>query len=170
MVTPKHGGRRTGAGRPVGSGRYGGEATRVMRIPDSLVPLTQRTLKEHARKCRLPAADGVQSRPAKPAPDMVELQGFGRDAFLYDISNDELTPVGIRRGDQLVVDRKRTPNGGDVVLVWRASEGPSVKLLRRRRGAEYLQSGDRVLRFDQAAGDQIWGVVTGVVQPMKVGR
>lgn len=43
--SPQHGGKRTGAGRKTGSGRFG-EATKVVRIPESKVALVKRWLKQ----------------------------------------------------------------------------------------------------------------------------
>lgn len=167
MAAPKHGGRRVGAGRPLGTGRYGGEPTRVMRIPDSMVPTTLKQLKEHASRRRLPAhASGSPQRFRSNVMPAAGLRFLGQDTYLFDVPNDDLKPAGISCGDQVVVDGSRAAVNGDVVLSWQAADGLTIKRLRMSRGARYLESDQRTRPIDCAAGDVIWGVVTGVVRPM----
>jgi hypothetical protein len=49
----KRGGRRVGAGRSKGSGRYRGEPTVVMDVPVSAVPAIKEKLRKHARRLPL---------------------------------------------------------------------------------------------------------------------
>lgn len=67
VVKKKSGGQRPGSGRPKGSGKYR-EATRPMRIPNSLVPDVQDLLSQY------------QEYPIDPGSP-VELQGF--EDFIY---------------------------------------------------------------------------------------
>lgn len=62
-----HGGRRKGAGRPRGSGRFD-EPTRLVRIPDTLRPEVDRLLAEHAAKRTgvVPAKAGRQDAVTAP--------------------------------------------------------------------------------------------------------
>jgi hypothetical protein len=54
-----HGGKRRGAGRPFGTGMYGGEPTKVVRVPLSTYAQVQAILEAATQKARnaLPPAD-----------------------------------------------------------------------------------------------------------------
>lgn len=102
-----------------------------------MVPSTMHQLQEHARRRFLPtqASAGPQAHPSGTIPSNNVLQRFGKDALLFDVSNDDLKPASIYRGDQLVVDRNRVAARGDVVVILQAADGFAIKRLRKRRGA-----------------------------------
>lgn len=191
-----HGGRRAGAGRPQGSGRYRGESTRVVRVPESLVDATIDQLREYSRVPRirarrlsaetrsrgareftlkLPAGSPIVNDDRADEPcDLNEL--LVRDpesAFLYTISGDSMNQAGIFEGDRVIVDRGLQPASGDIVVAVLAGQGPTIKRLRMRSDAALLEpeSGNpahRTYALQPDVGDMIWGVVTGVVR--RVGK
>ncbi len=150
------GGRRSGAGRKPGSGRYG-EPTRPWRIPQSLEPLLAAWLAAHTdRTGRRPQAvaslkpAGVRRtllRPTvrvpagfpSPADDFFEagidlnehliVAGHEAQTFLVRVTGWSMIGAGIHDGDEVLVDRAIEPRDGAVVVVARNGE-LSIKRLR----------------------------------------
>jgi DNA polymerase V len=188
----KHGGKRAGAGRPRGSGRYHGESTSVIRVPASLVDSTKAQLNEYANMPRIPARS-LASKPRRGGPrdfpltlsvgmpiaadeqanepcDLNALMVQNPEStFLYAVSGNSMDRAGIFDGDSVLVDRRLHAVEGDVVVAVIASQGHTVRCLRGRNGALSLEPEsnnpefrNHILRLDK--GDVIWGVVTGVVR------
>jgi DNA polymerase V len=138
----RHGGRRKGAGRkPI----YG-EPTKLIRVPESQVPVVSRYL--DALKQSVPSAAGVtdaalrpiaaertathvpalgrQVRAGEPASgddyleDVVDLgRHLVRDpasTFLMKVNGWSMRDAGIAHGDELVVDCDVSPDDGRVVV------------------------------------------------------
>lgn len=140
-----HGGRRKGAGRKPGQGKYG-ESTRVIRVPGSLVPRVRSMLDDVAQsssgKHALPEVEDIyhhtRNRPLaldlycsrvsagfpSPAEDYVEgkldlndlLVKHPAATFFVRVSGDSMTGAGIYPGDILIVDRALEPSSGKVVI------------------------------------------------------
>ncbi len=163
---PPRGGRRNGAGRKPGSGRYG-EPTRPRRIPQSLEPLVTAWLAAQADRTGglLPVAAplkpaGVRRsllRPAvrvpagfpSPADDFFEsgidlnehliVTGHEAQTFLVRVTGWSMVGAGIHDGDEVLVDRAIEPRDGAVVVVARNGE-LSIKRLRLAGGQVTLVS------------------------------
>ncbi len=141
----KHGGKRTGAGRKPGSGKYG-EATTVIRVPrsevgnvrDFLGALEQKRLREGrgnvlefvalgpaARDLALPLyTSKVAAGFPSPADDHVEkrlnpsdyLVENDNSTFFVRVKGDSMIDAGIFEDDVLVIDRAPVAQVGDIVL------------------------------------------------------
>lgn len=194
----KHGGRRAGAGRPRGSGRYRGESTRVVRIPESLVDATVSQLSDYARVPRIPArrtmaeqgstaARGFtlklpagapitnDERADEPCDLNTLLVQDPESTFLYTVSGDSMDRAGIFDGDRVVVDRALQPASGDIVVAVLASHGHTVKRLQAKKREAVLEPESsnpthRGFQLRPDEGDVIWGVVTGVIRRVRKGR
>jgi DNA polymerase V len=166
-VFPAHGGRRPGAGRPRGSGRFG-EPTVPLRVPESLVVpirelLDQRLSHAAADTGALPAGDNVffledaapqafpffSSRVAagfpSPADDHLEnrldlneyLVRKPAATFFVRVEGLSMINAGIQPDDILVVDRSEQATDGRIVVA--AVDGElTVKRLRMERARVYL--------------------------------
>lgn len=181
--TPKssRGGARPGAGRPAS------EPTKVVRLPERLVPLVKElaalpagvraawpqpaTLKRPLFGHRVPA--GFPS----PADDYVEawldlnehLIEHREATFFVQASGDSMTGAGIQDGNLLVVDRALEPRHGDIVIAVIDGE-LTVKRLDKRRGKVRLVAENPAyapIEFKDGQELTIWGVVTSVIQRMR---
>lgn len=183
-----HGGRRAGAGRPIGSGRYKGEATKVVRIPESLVSAATAELAEYAeskllavRRVSKLSRDGAASSSAGSGAGRSRRllsEGGGHRAvdlaatFLHTVNTSDMGGAGIVRRDQVVVIRGVTPANGDIVLAMLGGDSVAVRRFRSERRQQILTSepttaNPREHVLDASAGDVIWGVVTGVVHRIR---
>ncbi len=152
----RHGGRRKGAGRKPAYG----ERTKLIRVPESQVPVVSRYL--NALKQPAPLAPGVMDTALRPiavkrmatrvpalgrqvqagdpasGDDYIEdVVDLGRhlvrnpaSTFLMKVSGWSMRDAGISDGDELVVDRDVSPDDGRVVVAEVDGE-LTVKRLRK---------------------------------------
>ncbi|BBP45224.1 SOS (error prone) mutagenesis protein UmuD (RumA) [Thiosulfatimonas sediminis] len=160
-----HGGKRMGAGRKKGSGAFG-EATKVVRIPESQVETVKLWLdnyKEHVSDASLEKLDAISGMLEEatttlplyshkvaagfpsPADDYIEarldlnekLAPNFNSTFLLKVQGESMRDAGIFDGDILVVDRSITPRSGKIVIA--ALDGElTVKRLAIRQDGTYL--------------------------------
>ena len=140
-----HGGNRQGAGRKVGTGKFG-ESTEVLRVPSSQKAVISNFLQAYQRKqlrsgldpvteIILPAMDAKRTYlplfgskvPAgfpSPADDHVEKR-LDANEFLIDqqdatffvtIQGESMLNAGLLSGDKAVVDRSKQPKVGNIVM------------------------------------------------------
>jgi DNA polymerase V len=162
----KHGGRRPGAGRKKGSGRYG-EKTSVIRVPYSRVSeikhmlsqanhgestLVRKTLVSEVYKpfvAKPTLLKLYSSKIAAGLPSPVEdhcdetmdlndhLLKNPNSTFFVRVSGDSMIDAGIHPGDLLVVDRGLAPSNGKIVVAVVDGES-TVKRMFRENGRLYL--------------------------------
>ncbi|WP_341829240.1 translesion error-prone DNA polymerase V autoproteolytic subunit [Thiomicrorhabdus marina] len=160
-----HGGKRNGAGRKKGSGAFG-EATKVVRIPESQVDTVKLWLQNYKEQVgeasleNLDAISGMMEEAAQllplyshkvvagfpsPADDFIEdrldlnekLAPNHSSTFLLKVQGESMRDAGIFDGDILVVDRSITPRPGKIVIA--ALDGElTVKRLDIRNDGTYL--------------------------------
>ena len=183
------GGARPGAGRKVGSGRWG-EATQVVRLPVSRIPAIQAWLQATPRLG--PELTGLElaqpgpplSRPLftsrvpagfpSPAEEYAEgpldlhhhLIRHPAATFYVRVTGHSMTGAGILDGDLLVVDRAREPRHGQYVVAVLDNE-LTVKGLDTQGPTPCLRAyhpdfAPITLRPGQEP--KIWGVMGGVVR------
>lgn len=161
------GGLREGAGRKVGSGKFG-EPTSVVRIPASQEPVIKDFLAAYQKKRMSADLDAVtefelpslQPVPVSlplysskvsaglpsPAEEHVEKRLDPNDflidredaTFFVTIQGYSMMDVGLLPGDKAVVDRSRTPNIGDIVLAVINGEFTIKTLGKHKSGAPRL--------------------------------
>jgi DNA polymerase V len=172
------GGRRQGAGRPTGTGRYG-EPTVPVRVPASQVGKVKEML----------AAGGVADAATRPlyggmvqaglpaaADDHIEaelnlhnyLVTRPAETFFVRAQGQSMINAGIFDGDLLVVDRSIAPRHGLVVVAALDGEltvkrlemaGQRLRLLPENPAYPPIEVGEE-------QNCHIWGVVTSVVHEM----
>jgi len=143
--TKKHGGKRLGAGRKPGSGKYG-ESTAVIRVPQSEVSNVRDFLgvleKKRLREGQDNVAEFVTLGPASterslplytskvaagfpsPADDHIEkrlnpsdyLVENDNSTFFVRVKGDSMIDAGIFEDDVLVIDRSPVAQIGDIIL------------------------------------------------------
>jgi len=162
-MNKKHGGKRAGAGRRVGTGKFG-ETTTVMRVPASQQPVIKDFLAAYQKKRKghdLDAIDtfefpSLSSQPValplfsskvaagipSPADEHVEKR-LDPNEFLIDdkastffvtIQGHSMIDAGLLPGDKAVVDRSKIASVGDIVLAMLDGEFTIKTLSRGKQG------------------------------------
>ncbi|MBC8349581.1 MAG: translesion error-prone DNA polymerase V autoproteolytic subunit [Verrucomicrobia bacterium] len=168
------GGKRKGAGRPMGGGAYG-EATHPVRIPLSQVDRVLRFVRE--KEYALPLyASRVSAGFPSPADDYVEsaldlnehLVREPAATFFVRAQGESMIGAGIHDGDLLVVDRSVEATDGKVVIASINGE-LTVKRYVRRNGKVWLAPENpayRALILNEEDDVRLWGVVKNVIHPL----
>ncbi len=161
------GGKRPGAGRPKGSGRFG-TPTRPIRVPETMVDRIVRFIEN--RENELPLyADRIQAGFPSPAEDQLEetldlnayLVKNPPATFLLRVSGESMVDAGIFPDDMLVVDRSETPKNGDIVVAVVDGDFTVKRLVLRGKRIELRAENPDFppIRFDEETELTIWGVV-----------
>lgn len=185
----QHGGARSGAGRPAGSGRCAGEAHTQLRVPridkDAVLALIadRRALRDieawradhSAPPLALPLfGSRVPAGFPSPADDYLErsldlnqyLIGDAPATFMVRVRGDSMIGAGIAAGDILVVEKGRTPQHDQIVLAVIDGEF-TVKRLHDRDGRLALLPDNPAYPPIEIHGEQellVWGVVTACIK------
>ncbi len=171
-VSKIHGGKRPGAGRPKGSGKFG-EATERVRVPVSMVADVMQLVASRATKLPLYSCTVQAGLPAEANDDVEDridltqhLVRNPAETFLVRAAGDSMIDANIRDGDLLVVDRHLQPKHGKIVIA--AVEGQlTVKFLIHKQGRVYLMPANPEyppIPVNPETGVTIWGVVTSSVR------
>lgn len=168
------GGKRAGAGRPKGSGKFQ-EATKAIRLPVSEV---EHILRYVQNKCyRLPLYQNrISAGFPSPAEDHIEdtldlndfLVKHPVATFFLRVSGNSMIGAGIHHNDILIVDRSLEPVDGKVVIASVHGE-LTVKRLRIEGKKIRLVAENENYRPIEISGEEelkIWGVVTNVIHPL----
>ena len=178
-----HGGRRDGAGRPKGSGKYK-EPTKAIRVPEGSLKFIQDYLKRYPElssessnkltisKLKIPIFSAkVAAGLPSPAEDHIETTLDLNDymvlhpdsTFMLRVEGESMKDIGILPNDVLVVDRSLKPNHNKIVIA--AIDGElTVKRLYHRSGVIKLlpeNSAYPEISFESETDLTIWGVVVG---------
>lgn len=161
------GGKRRGAGRPKGQGRYG-EPTQILRVPASMVD----DIKEFAatRGFRLPLySSRVQAGIPTLADDHVEdyidlnshLLRHPAHTIVVPVAGESMIGAGIHEGDLLLVDTRIAPTSGKIVVACVDGQN-TVKYLEMRKGQAWLVPANPAFKemlLDPEGDSTITGVV-----------
>ncbi len=168
------GGKRIGAGRPKGTGKYS-EPTRAIRVPESMV--SQIMAYAEAEGYQLPLY-GTKISAGYPSPSDDYIEGrldlnehlihHPASTFFVRVTGYSMLNAGMHPGDILVVDRSLEPRHGKIVIA--ALEGElTVKRLYRKAGEIRLMPENddyEPITISSEAELHIWGVVTNVIHPV----
>jgi DNA polymerase V len=183
------GGKRTGSGRPKGSGKYS-EPTKAIRLPMSLIEKIELM---QWRSQEPTVVDVMRSAPTtlyalplyvvavsagfpSPAEDYVEgkidlnrhLIKNPAATFLVRVTGDSMIGAGIHSGDVLVVDRSLEPTQDRIVIAVINGE-LTVKRIYHERKRLYLMPENPnypPILVDEGMELQVWGIVTNVIHPV----
>ena len=193
-----HGGPRSGSGRPPGTGKFG-EPTRMLRVPESAVPGVVSYL-DHYRLRKLAEAVPFETFVLNPprlslaeyttrvsagSPSYADAEPeFGRDLNQlliddprYDVLHtveeeaDSMNLAGISGGDRLVVNTRREPRHGDIVIAIILGEGHTIKRLQfgkdcTRLVPESSNPRHRVRELREGEEWLVWGVVRWCIKKL----
>ena len=169
-----HGGKRAGAGRRKGSGKYQ-DTTAVMRIPISMIDGVRTYIETKGHRLPLYSAKVAAGFPS-PADDHIEQQldlnahlvKNPASTFFVRASGESMQDVGIFTDDILIVDRSLEPVDGKIVVV--AIDGElTVKRLKKKNQSLYFMPENKAFKpiVVKALQDvHIWGVVTYVIHAL----
>ena len=170
----RRGGKRQGAGRPAGQGKYGAEPTKTLRVPVSRIEEIHALLDQEDPIYTLPLySSKVQAGFPSPGDDYIErhldlnqhLIKHPAATFIVTATGDSMTDAGIHSGDLLIVDKSLEAQHGKIVIA--ALNGElTVKRLSKMRGRVQLLPENPKYKAIDITGDQdlvIWGVVTHVI-------
>ncbi len=171
LPPPTRGGRRSGAGRPKGTGKYG-EATVPVRVPVSLVHEVAELVELKGRGLPL-YSSAVRAGLPTAADDHMESRLDLHDyvvrhpqaTFFVRVQGDSMINAGIHEGDILVVDRSVEAREGSIVIAVLDGELTVKRLRRRDGGVQLVPENDRypVINVGPEQEFRLWGVVTTVV-------
>lgn len=166
-----YGGKRSGAGRPVGTGKYR-DTTQVMRVPVGMIDQVHSYIETKGHQLPL-FSNKVSAGFPSPADDHIEAQlDLNRhliknpaSTFLVRVSGESMKDVGIFPNDILIVDRSIKPIDGKIVIA--AIDGElTVKRLKKEKSAVYLMPENKDFKpivITEMQDLNIWGVVTNVI-------
>jgi DNA polymerase V len=164
------GGRRAGAGRPLGSGRFG-EPSIVMRVPVSRVSnvydLVQNIYKRPLYQSAVPA--GFPSPADSETEEMLDLNErlvkHPAATFFVRVSGSSMIRAGIHHDDILIVDRSLEPVPGKIVVAAINGELTVKRLVKEGEAVQLIAENDGYppITVSESSDLRIWGVVTTVV-------
>ncbi len=185
-----HGGKRRGAGRKPGKGKWR-EPTVAIRLPVSVCETLQNKLNATERQAPhdsyLPALNPVMLQlplylskvPAgfpATADDYVEQRVDLNTAlvknkdttFMVKVKGDSMTGANIQDGDLLIVDRSLPAKSGRIVVAAIRGE-VTVKRFKIKQGESWLlpeNAAYQPLRITAESDCTIWGVVTQAIHAL----
>lgn len=161
------GGKRKGAGRPKGTGKFG-VPTKAIRVPEKMVEQIMHFI--YSKGYVLPLYEGrVQAGFPAPTGDEVgttlDLNGYlvknPTATFLLRAVGDSMIEAGIFPDDILVVDKGAEPVNGDIVIAVINDEF-TVKRLSKEGNSVILKSENPKyppITIPEGSGMNVWGVV-----------
>jgi DNA polymerase V len=168
-----HGGRRSGAGRPKGSGQYG-ESTHSIRIPLSKIKQIKMYLRDECDVAKglpffsskvhagLPAP--VDEIPEERLDLNVHFASTKNETFILIATGDSMIGAGIHDGDLLIVEKKMALSG-DIVIALVDGEITVKRFVTSNEGT-YLMPENQFyspICLTPAAAVDFLGVVTHTV-------
>lgn len=169
-----HGGKRPGAGRPKGQGRYG-TATKAIRVPEYLIE----DIKDYSVNSgyKIPffssqVEAGYPSAAEDHVEEMLDMNNLliknPETTFCVRVTGLSMIDAGIYEGDTLVVDSSIRPTEGKIIIA--ALDGMlTVKRLGYIDGKPYLlpeNSSFDPIPIVANSEVHIWGVVTNVLRSL----
>ena len=182
-ISSNHGGRREGAGRPKGSGKYK-EPTKAIRVPEGSLRFIKDYLKNYPEltltsgtpnnvaKLEIPVfsskvAAGLPSHAEDHIEDTLDLNDYmvqhPDNTFMLRVEGESMKGIGILPNDILVVDRSLKAIHNKIVIA--ALDGElTVKRLYHRGGLVKLLPENPAypeIELESENDLVIWGVVVG---------
>lgn len=168
------GGKRLGAGRPQGSGKYK-QVTRPLRVPESEVEKILECIQH--KFYRLPFYQNTISA-GFPSPADNELEAkldlnellikHPAATFFLRVSGSSMVKAGIHHNDILVVDRSLEPLHGKIVIASVNGELTVKRLYHKEKKVELHAENEDYLPIiiHEETDFRIWGVVTNVIHSL----
>lgn len=165
------GGRRKGAGRPKGTGKYG-EPTKAVRLPISMIGQVLGFIDRKGLSYPLYSTKVQAGFPA-PAEDipaehfdlMTHLVPNPPATFFVRVGGDSMTGAGIFSDDLLIVDKSLEAKNGDVVVAVVDGEFTVKRLVVKGKKIELKPENSKfsTIKIADESELNIWGVVKNVI-------
>ncbi|WP_298622589.1 LexA family transcriptional regulator [uncultured Legionella sp.] len=167
------GGKRAGAGRPKGTGKYQ-ESTKTIRIPVSRESDVLATLAGENEPLSVPLySSKVQAGFPSPADDYIERYldlnaeyiKHPSATFLVTATGESMIDAGIFEGDVLLVDKSLQAVDGSIVIAALNGELTVKRLSRKKERVQLVPANPKFQPIDITEEQDvvIWGVVTLVL-------
>ncbi len=168
-LTKGHGGKRTGAGRPIGTGKYK-LPTKTIRVP---VTIQDKLIEFIDSKCYsvpyysnfiqagipIDIGDGIFEEVINLYELLVRNP---KDTYLVRATGESMKEIGINTGDLLIVDKKIVPKSGSIVVACINSEF-TVKRLVYKKEKIFLKPENKkfkTINVEESDRLEFFGVVT----------
>ncbi len=166
------GGRRQGAGRPKGTGKFG-EATKAVRVPISMIEKIMGFIDRKGLTFPIHANKGKGHATVKKdevSSEQVDLTSFlvpdPKTTLFMKAADDSMSGAGILANDLLILDNQAGPQNGNVVIV-----SVNGKLVPRRyvvKNKKVELKPENTKFAATAVADEsaleIWGIVQHVIR------
>ncbi len=169
FMVPK-GGKRQGAGRPLG------EPTKIIRAPLSKLNQIQSLIKGGGYAIPVYSSK-VQAGFPSPADDYIEYHldlntefiKHPAATFIVEATGESMIEAGIAPGDKLIVDRSLEATDGKIVIAAVNGELTVKRLSLQNTGMQLLPANPRFkpIAITEELDVVIWGVVTLVLHEPK---
>ncbi|MDR1493266.1 MAG: hypothetical protein LBT05_11160 [Planctomycetaceae bacterium] len=164
------GGKRKGAGRPKGTGKFG-EPTKAIRLPISMIDrimqfIMLKGLVLPLYSTQTPVTDNAIAETLETF-DLMERMALNSTAPIFvSVQDDFMKGAGISSGDILVSYPQDVPANGNIVLVIVDKQLTVKRVLRKGEKIE-LTTGNPAIPSIEISGEEaetnIWGVVKYVI-------
>lgn len=168
------GGKRAGAGRPKGQGKYG-VATLPLRIPENMVGDVLSFIEEKGYKIPLFSSKVSAGFPS-PADDYVEgtidlnrhLIKHPTATFFVRVTGDSMIDASIHPNDILIVDRSLEVSNGRIVIAAIDNNLTVKRFIREKNKILLMPENKKYKPIEMKEGSEmlIWGVVTNVIHAL----
>lgn len=165
------GGRRKGAGRPKGTGKFG-EPTKAVRLPISMIDQIMGFIERRGLAYPLYSTKVQAGYPA-PADDVpaerFDLTNYlvpnPAATFFVRATGNSMTGAGIFANDLLIVDKSVEPKNGDVVIAVVNGEFTVKRLVIKNKKIELKPENSKfsTIKIVDESELNIWGVVKNVI-------
>lgn len=172
-MSSKRGGKRPGAGRPPGKGKYGLLATQSIRVPVARIDDIEALLDPNQPPGIPLYSSKVPAGFPSPGDDYIEryldlnhqLIKHPSATFMVTASGDSMTDAGIHSGDLLIVDRSLEASHGKIVIAALNGELTVKRLSRMNGRLQLLPANPKYKPIDITETHElvIWGVVVHVI-------
>ena len=165
------GGKRKGAGRPKGTGKFG-EPTKAIRLPVSMIDrimqfIAQKGLILPIYTSQTQAESSSSAEDAQPETfDLIDrLIQNSTATFLVRVQGESMTGAGIFPDDILMVDKNAEPTHENIVLAVVDGEFSVKRLLRKGDKIELAAENPSCpsISIRDESDFNVWGVVKQVI-------
>lgn len=168
------GGKRSGSGRPKGSGKFG-EETKAIRVPVDKIEIIYKFI---SNQCyRLPFYQHTISAgfPSPADDDIEEMLDLNEllikrpsATFFLKVAGSSMIKAGIHHNDILIVDRSIAPAHGKIVIASVNGELTVKRLSIQGNKTELVAENDDYpsINITEEMELAFWGVVTNVIHSL----
>lgn len=158
------GGRRKGAGRPKGTGKFG-EPTKAVRLSVSKIDRIIQFIERNTDVYPVyPGGETVGEVVQCALSD--ELIAHSAATFMVRVADDAMEGAGILAHDLLIADRSQEPGHGDIVIIALNETLLARRLSIKNKKTEFKAENPnfKTVHADRSDEIEIWGVVATIIR------